>query len=52
MVELVSPGPRLEMFARGARQRWEVWGDEVESDVEIAADNPPGSNETHREEQT
>lgn len=35
MVEQVSPGPRLEMFARSPRDGWAVWGDEVVSDVEI-----------------
>lgn len=35
MVESVSPGPRLEMFARGPRAGWGVWGNEVPSDVEI-----------------
>jgi N6-adenosine-specific RNA methylase IME4 len=29
MVERVSPGPRLEMFARGPRVGWDVWGDEA-----------------------
>lgn len=28
MMEKVSPGPRLEMFARGPRKGWTVWGDE------------------------
>lgn len=27
--ERVSPGPRLEMFARKPRQGWDVWGNEV-----------------------
>jgi N6-adenosine-specific RNA methylase IME4 len=36
MVEAVSPGPRLEMFARAPREGWDVWGNEVESDVKIA----------------
>lgn len=35
LVEGVSPGPRLEMFARGPREGWDVWGNEVESDVEV-----------------
>lgn len=34
MVEAVSPGPRLEMFARGPRAGWDVWGDEA---TEISA---------------
>jgi N6-adenosine-specific RNA methylase IME4 len=37
MVETVSPGPRLELFARRPRDGWHVWGNEVASDVEIAA---------------
>lgn len=29
LVETVSPGPRLEMFARSQRPGWDSWGDEV-----------------------
>lgn len=29
MIEHVSPGPYLEMFARQPREGWTVWGDEV-----------------------
>jgi N6-adenosine-specific RNA methylase IME4 len=36
MVEAVSPTPRLEMFARAPRDGWDVWGNEVQSDVRIA----------------
>jgi N6-adenosine-specific RNA methylase IME4 len=28
LIEKVSPGPRLEMFARYARQGWDYWGNE------------------------
>jgi N6-adenosine-specific RNA methylase IME4 len=35
MVETISPGPRLEMFARAPRGNWAVWGNEVVSDVQI-----------------
>jgi N6-adenosine-specific RNA methylase IME4 len=35
IVETVSPGPYLEMFARRKRPGWDVWGNEVESDVDI-----------------
>ena len=35
MVEAVSPGPYLEMFAREKRPCWHAWGNEVESDLEI-----------------
>jgi len=30
-IERVSPGPRLEMFAREPREGWTVWGNEVEA---------------------
>lgn len=33
LVERLSPGPRLEMFARTKRLGWDAWGNEVESDV-------------------
>lgn len=35
LAERLSPGPRLEMFARAPRMGWDVWGNEVESDVHI-----------------
>lgn len=31
-IEHVSPGPRLEMFARAPRDGWVVWGNEVVDD--------------------
>lgn len=37
MVEQVSPGPRLEMFAREKRNGWHSWGNEVKNDVELVA---------------
>jgi N6-adenosine-specific RNA methylase IME4 len=30
IVEACSPGPYLELFARGKRPRWDQWGNEVE----------------------
>jgi N6-adenosine-specific RNA methylase IME4 len=30
MVETVSPGPYLEMFARRVRNGWDAWGNEIE----------------------
>ena len=33
MVETVSPGPYLELFARRKRPGWAVWGNEIESDI-------------------
>jgi N6-adenosine-specific RNA methylase IME4 len=37
MVERVSPGPYLEMFARRARFGWEYWGDESLGTAEMVA---------------
>lgn len=33
MIETVSPGPYLEMFARQKRQGWFTWGNEVTNDI-------------------
>lgn len=37
MVESVSPGPRLEMFARRNRLGWDTWGNESLEHVEMAS---------------
>lgn len=29
LIEACSPGPHVELFARGARPSWSVWGDEA-----------------------
>jgi len=36
IVESVSPGPYLELFARRKRPGWYAWGNEIESDIELA----------------
>lgn len=33
IVEFVGDLPRIELFARDKKQGWDVWGDEVESDI-------------------
>jgi N6-adenosine-specific RNA methylase IME4 len=35
VIERCSPGPYLELFARRPRPGWTVWGNEVDSDVEL-----------------
>ena len=37
LVSTVSPGPRLELFARRARAGWDVWGDQAPGAVELDA---------------
>lgn len=40
LVERVSPGPYLELFARRRRPGWHVWGNEVECDVALGQGMP------------
>lgn len=35
MIESVSQGPYLELFARRKREGWSVWGNEVASDIDL-----------------
>ena len=35
IIERVSPGPYLELFARRHQPGWDVWGDEIDSDINI-----------------
>jgi N6-adenosine-specific RNA methylase IME4 len=32
LIEACSPGPYLEMFARGERKKWSVWGNQADGD--------------------
>ena len=32
IIEACSPGPRLELFARGLRRGWTVWGNQADAD--------------------
>jgi N6-adenosine-specific RNA methylase IME4 len=33
MIDLVSYGNKIELFARQKTDGWDVWGNEVESDI-------------------
>ena len=35
IIERVSPGPYLELFARRPQPNWDAWGNEIESDIII-----------------
>ena len=35
LIESISPEPRIELFARKKRFGWDVWGNEVESDIDM-----------------
>ncbi len=34
IIEACSPGPYLEMFARGDREGWDMWGNQAQNDYE------------------
>jgi N6-adenosine-specific RNA methylase IME4 len=34
LIEACSPGPRLEMFSRGTRKGWTVWGNQADDSYE------------------
>ena len=36
LIETVTDSPRIELFARREREGWDVWGNEVESDIELS----------------
>lgn len=44
MIERVSYAPRLELFARRQVLGWDVWGNQVASDIKLAARPAPASN--------
>lgn len=46
IIQRVSPGPYLEMFARRPRAGWNVWGNEVPSDVDLPGWPVPDSPST------
>lgn len=35
LMEVASPEPRLELFARKRREGWDAWGNEVDCDVDL-----------------
>lgn len=47
LIERISPGPYLELFARRRQPGWHVWGNEITSDVSIPG-YPVPSDQTDR----
>lgn len=37
LVEQISPGPYVELFARQRRQGWDAWGNEIDSDLILSS---------------
>ena len=46
IIERCSPGPYLELFARRRQPGWDVWGDEIDSDICIPGYPVPNSPAT------
>jgi N6-adenosine-specific RNA methylase IME4 len=36
VIERISPGPYLELFARRRQPGWSAWGNQIDSDIQIA----------------
>lgn len=48
VIERVSPGPYLELFARRRQPGWDAWGDEIASDIDIPGYPVPNSPSTRK----
>lgn len=38
IVELIGDVPRIELFARQTTPGWDVWGNEIQSDIEMKSE--------------
>ena len=41
IVQLMEDLPRIELFARQKTEGWDVWGNEVESDIDLSIERTP-----------
>jgi N6-adenosine-specific RNA methylase IME4 len=48
IVELYGDLPRIELFARDRFEKWDVWGNEVESDITLEPAPNATANSTHQ----
>jgi N6-adenosine-specific RNA methylase IME4 len=48
LIEACSPGPRLEMFSRGTRKGWTVWGNQADEAYEPTWDTYAHNSATDR----
>ena len=49
-IERISPGPRIELFARKRVDGWDAWGNEVESDIDLLKARAGGTAEQKYDE--
>ncbi len=52
VIEACSPGPRLELFARGVRPGWTVWGNQAVADYEPTWKTYDHNSAAEREKQS
>ncbi|MDF2114573.1 MT-A70 family methyltransferase [Roseiarcaceae bacterium H3SJ34-1] len=48
IIEACSPGPYLELFARGARPKWTVWGNQADENYQPSWDTYANHSQAHR----
>lgn len=48
IIEACSPGPYLELFARGTRPKWTVWGNQADEDYAPTWDTYANHSQAHR----
>ncbi len=48
LIESCSPGPYLELFARGTRPRWAVWGNQANEDYQPTWDTYSNHSQASR----
>jgi N6-adenosine-specific RNA methylase IME4 len=51
IIESCSPGPRLEMFARGLRRGWTIWGNQADEHYEPTWDTYAHNSASEKERQ-
>jgi len=53
IIELVGDLPRIELFAREKTEGWDIWGNEVQSDIALSPfpRNPLGTGTSKEEEE-
>ena len=49
LIQSCSPGPFLEMFARGERKGWAIWGDQAHAEYTPDWDTYSNHSQKHRE---
>jgi hypothetical protein len=51
LIERVSPGPYLELFARRRQPGWDAWGNEIDADISIPGYPVPSDRKRRQHDQ-